>query len=207
MLIKAQKEIVSAKLLANPRVLVLDNEKAQIKIVTEIPYQELIESSGGGSVGTTSFREIGVALEVIFHVICDDMVRLHVFPEFSVQAGEVQVGTATNQFPQPTVDRRTVESILLLKSGQTMVLGGLRKKEVNQQKNKIPLLGDISFAGNLFKFEAEEIVVSELVVFITPLIVENPALTENEKRIYEVTDFEGPCPGKSKAEETKECMW
>jgi type IV pilus assembly protein PilQ len=201
MLIKAQKENVNAKLLANPRVLVLDNEEAQIKIITEIPYQKL--NQGGGTTvafGTTEFREVGVTLSVIPHLTRDGMVRLQLKPEFSVQTGSVNVGSSNENYPQPVIDTREATTTLLIRDGQTVVLGGLRKKEVNHQLDKVPLLGDLPLLGNLFKFEAEDTVVSELVVFITPRIIDEPALNETEQKQYEVTVFDGPVPIETKAE-------
>ncbi len=191
-LLRAQQEKIQAKLLANPRILVLDNETALIKIISEIPYQEITESSEGGQIGSTEFREVGVELEVTPHVTRDEMIRLQLKPKFSVQAQSLTVGTSDNQFSVPVVDRREAETTLLVKSGQTVVLGGLRKKDVTQQVNKIPLLGDIPILGYLFRFESEDTVNSELVVFITPRIVINPALSQDEQQKYEVTEFEGP---------------
>lgn len=191
-LLRAEQEKIQAKLLANPRILVLDNETAIIKIISEIPYQEISESSQGGQIGSTEFREVGVELEVTPHVTRDDMIRLQLAPKFSVQAQNLTVGTSGNQFSVPVVDRREVKTTLLIRSGQTVVLGGLRKKDVTQQVNKIPLLGDIPILGNLFRFESEDTVNSELVVFITPRIIINPVLSEDERQKYEVTEFEGP---------------
>jgi len=203
-LLKAQQENVNAKLLANPRVLVLDNEKAVFKIISEIPYQELTETSEGGSMGSTSFREVGVELEVTPHLTRDGMVRLYLKPEFSVQTGEVELGTgASTTFDQPVIDRRVAETTLLVKDGHTVVLGGLRKKEVNQQIDKIPLLGDLPLLGELFRFKGEETIVSELVVFITPRIVSSSVLAETDKQAYEATEFSGPKPTLTKAEKAK----
>jgi type IV pilus assembly protein PilQ len=191
-LLKAEQEKVQAKLLANPRILVLDNEAALIKIISEIPYQEISESSQGGQVGSTQFREVGVELEVVPHLTRDDMVRLQLKPKFSVQAQNVTVGTSGNQFTVPVVDRREADTTLLVKNGQTIVLGGLRKKDVSQQVNKVPLLGDIPLLGNLFRFEGEDTVTSELVVFVTPKIVTEMEMSQDEKNKFEVTKFEGP---------------
>ncbi len=200
MIMKAQKENINAKLLANPRVLVLDNESAQIRIISEIPYQELTESSDGGSVGTTAFREVGVELQVIPHVTRDGMVRVQLKPKFSVVTGEVTIGTAENQFEQPVVDTREADTTLLIKDGQTVVLGGLRKKDVSQQINKIPLLGDLPLLGMLFRFEGEDTTISELVVFVTPHIIENPEMTPIENAQFQATEFAGPEPAYTKAE-------
>ena len=206
-ILRAQKQNIHAKLLANPRILVLDNEKAIIKIVTQIPYQQLQQGrSSSGSFGTTAFREVGVTLEVTPHVATgDEMIRLHLLPKFSVQTGSVNVGASgENQYPQPVIDEREAETKLLVKNGETVVLGGLRKKDVAHEVDKIPILGDIPLAGALFKFKSEETVLSEIIVFITPRIVEQPVvsddMTESEKQAYEETEFGGPVPTQTKAE-------
>ncbi|OQA00232.1 MAG: Type IV pilus biogenesis and competence protein PilQ precursor [Planctomycetes bacterium ADurb.Bin401] len=164
-LLRAQQNNIDAKLLANPRILVLDNERANIKIVQEIPYQELTETSGGGSIGTIAFREVGVELEVIPHVTREKMVRLQLIPKFSVQTGTVDVGTEDKSFPQPVIDKREAFTTLLIEDNQTVVLGGLRKKDISRQVNKIPFLGDVPVAGAAFRFEGESNTTSELVVF------------------------------------------
>jgi len=204
-ILKAQQQNIDAKLLANPRVLVLDNETAVFKIISEIPYQELTETTGGATMGTTEFREVGVELEVTPHLTRDEIIRMHLKPKFSVKTDEVvMVGMGNIEFPQPVIDRREADTTLLVKSGQTVVLGGLRKKEVNQQINKIPLLGDLPLVGLLFRFEGEDTVTSELVVFITPRIIEQPiVMSEDEQRAYEETEFSGPEPTLTRAEKAE----
>jgi len=169
---------------------VLDNETADIKIVSEIPYQELQESALGGAIGTTAFREVGVELQVTPHLARRDrMVRLHLQPVFSVVTGEVQVAGIGVTYPQPVVDRRQADTKLLVKHGRTVVLGGLRKKEVTKQINKIPILGDLPLAGSLFRFKGEDTVNSELLVFITPWIIDEPVMSEAEALTYKETEL------------------
>jgi type IV pilus assembly protein PilQ len=200
MLLKAEQENIDAKLLANPRVLVLDNEKAVFKIISELPYQQLTESALGGSIGTTSFKEVGVELDVTPHLTRDEMVRLKVKPVFSVKVGDVTFASGALTYPQPIVDRREADTTLLIKNGQTVVLGGLRKKEVTKQINKVPVLGDLPLVGLLFRFKGEDTVTSELVVFITPRIVEQPTMTETEQTQFGTTEFSGPQPVTTGAE-------
>jgi type IV pilus assembly protein PilQ len=200
MVIKAQQNLINAKLLANPRILVLDNEKALIKITSEIPYQELSQTSGGGNIGSTSFKDVGVSLDVTPHLTRDDMIRLNLKPTFSVQAGSVVLQEGT-KYPVPIIDKREAETTLLVKDGQTVVLGGLRKKDVNKTVNKIPLLGDIPIICYLFRFEGESTINSELVVFVTPSIVKDGALSPLEKKQLEVTNFQGPTPELTRADE------
>ncbi len=202
-LVRAEQEDIDAKLLANPRILVLDNQQAVIKIVSQIPYQQITQ--GGGNtlpIGTTEFKDVGVTLTVLPHLTRDGMVRLQLKPEFSVKTGEV---TLSGQFTsnQPIVDSREATTTLLIKDGQTVVLGGLRQKGATKQINKIPLLGDIPLLGLLFKFKGEETVTSELVVFVTPKIITEPVMTDSEKRQLAVTEFEEPEPLVNDSEKVK----
>jgi type IV pilus assembly protein PilQ len=198
---------VGAKLLANPRVLVLDNETAKISIISEIPYQRLTESAMGGSIGTTEFKEVGVKLEVTPHLAArDEMIRLQLKPEFSVKTDEVKLQTTGGglQYSQPVVDKRTADTILLIKNGQTVVLGGLRKKETTQDIRKVPLLGNLPLFGNLFRSESEDTVNSEMVVFITVWIIKEPLMSPDEQKAYHVTEFPGPKQDLTRAEKHQE---
>lgn len=188
---------VEAKLLANPRVLVLDNETASIKIVTEIPYTESLQTVGAGglTIARVRFKDVGVQLLVTPHIARGGMIRLKLKPEFSVLAGVMDPGSKAQE--APAVDTRKLETIALIKDGQTVVMGGLRKKQITKEIIKVPFLGDIPLLGGLFRYETEEEKTNELVVFITPTIVSTNVLTELEERQLEVTRF--PSPGMSKA--------
>jgi len=191
MQLRAEREDINAKLLANPRILVLDNETALFDIVTEHPYVErTIE--GSTITETVKFKMVGTTLQVTPHVTRDGMLRLHLQPEFGVKVGEVTLTAGAGTIP--IIDTRKVDTIALVQDGQTVVIGGLRKKEVTQQTNKIPLLGDIPLLGLLFRFEGEDVSNSELVVFITPRIITHPVLSETEQLAYEETEFSRPKP-------------
>jgi type IV pilus assembly protein PilQ len=192
-ILHAGQEDIRAKLLANPRIMVLDNQQAEIKIVEQIPFQQLSETSSGGSIGTTMFREVGVELRVVPHLTRDGLIRLMLNPTFSARTGDVLVGTGnSNVPPQPIIATRETTTTALIKDGQTVVIGGLKKQDISQQTNKIPLLGDLPLLGWLFKFQGESTQNSELVVFITPTLVSEPKLTEREKIHLENTTFDPP---------------
>ncbi len=195
LLMSAERNKDAAKLLANPRILVLDNEKASFKAVREIPYQQL-QQGGWQSYGTTEFKEVGVELQVTPHLAKDGVIRLHIVPVFSAYVRDVtlslgNVGTPITM-PQPVVDTREADTIALVKDGDTVVIGGLRKEEVTQQISKIPLLGDIPIIGALFKFEGEQTINSELIVFITPRLIEDMVLTETEAEHLKETEIPSP---------------
>ena len=198
MKLTAQKDIVNAKLLANPRILVLDNEQALFDIVTEHPYIERT-ITGGTVTETVKFKKVGVKLEVTPQVARDGMLRLHIMPEFGVLLERVTLATSN----VPVVDTRKVDTIALIKDGQTVALGGLRKKDTVQQISKVPLLSEIPLLGVLFKFEGEKTIDSELVVFITPRIITEPTLSQQEQQAFEVTEFRGPKPATTRAETAK----
>jgi len=194
--LRAEKEITNAKLLANPRILVLDNEEATFDIVTEHPYVERT-ISGNQITETVKFKEVGVKLTVTPHVTRDGMLRLHIQPEFGVFVERVTIATSN----VPVVDTRKVNTIALIRDGHTVVLGGMRKKDVSKQINKIPLLGDLPLLGGLFRFEGEDTAITELIVFITPrIILHEPVLTLDEELALEETYFSRPEPDSTKVE-------
>lgn len=191
-LLRAEQENIRAKLLANPRIMVLDNEEALINITEEIPFQELTETSEGGSIGTTRFKDVGVKLTVTPHLTRDNMIRLRINPEFSIRTGDVVLPGVQNSSPQPIIAKRVATTTTLIRDGQTVVIGGLRKQDISQQVNKVPLLGDIPLVGELFKFQGESTVNSELVVFITPYLITNPELTPREQEVLGDTFVPNP---------------
>lgn len=196
-ILRAEKENIDAKLLANPRIMVVDNEEATFDIVTEHPYVERTITAGS-TTETVKFKNVGVKLVVTPHVAGNNMLRLKIAPEFSVLVTRVTVASSN----VPVVDTRKVNTIALVRDGQAVVLGGLRKKETSMQVNKVPLLGDIPVLGNLFRFEGESTSNAELVVFITPHIITEPILTETEQKALDITEFSGPIPTTTKAEKT-----
>jgi type IV pilus secretin PilQ/predicted competence protein len=176
---------VEAKLLANPRVLVLDNETADFEIIREIPYRELRQVAREDPITYTEFKNVGVHLQVTPHIARDGMIKLHIMPEFGVLVSQDPNGV-------PTIDTRRANTIALIKDGQTIAMGGLRKRETTKDVSKVPVLGDIPVVGGLFKSETESRVIRELVVFITTRIVTEPVLSATEKKQLEATEFAGP---------------
>jgi type IV pilus assembly protein PilQ len=194
--LRAEEEITEARLLANPRIMVIDNETATFNIVTEHPYIERTISEGT-TTETVKFKNVGVNLEVTPKITRDGMLRLHVMPEFNVFVERVTLQSSN----VPVVDTRKVDTIALIKDGQTVVLGGMRKKDVSKEVNKIPLLGDLPLIGGLFRFEGEDTAVTELVVFITPrIIIDQPVLSLDEQETLRETEIQKPGISATRAE-------
>lgn len=163
--VNALQQSDDSRLLADPNVTVLDNDQAKIEIVTEIPYQALTQTSGGGNIGTTSFREAGVTLEVTPRIAADGTIEMDVTPSFSRLTG------FTPGDNQPIIDRRQTSTTIRVADLQTIVIGGLRQRTDIGDFTGIPILKDIPIAGKLFRNRETTVRESELVVFITPMIV------------------------------------
>jgi type IV pilus assembly protein PilQ len=201
-LIILQKQ-VEVKLLANPRVLVLDNETANFEIIREVPYRELLQVAREDPITYTAFKKVGVNLKVTPHIARDGMIRLHLMSEFGVLVSQNAVSVLTtkddfgrdvhqNALGVPTVDTRRADTVAMIKDGQTIVIGGLRKRETSRDITKVPLLGDLPLVGGLFQSETESVEVNELVVFITTTIITEPELSGLEKKQFSETKFAGP---------------
>lgn len=154
-----------SRLLADPNVTVVDNDEASIESVSEIPFQQLTQTSAGGNIGTTSFKEAGITLKVKPRIAMDGTIEMTVRPEFSRLTG------FTPGDNQPIIDRRTAETRVRIANGQTFVIGGLRQRSDVGDFKGIPFLKDVRVLGHLFRARETDIRESELVVFITPSIV------------------------------------
>ncbi len=194
---------VDARLLANPRILVLDNETADFEIVRETPYREFQQVGRLDPMSYTAFKNIGVDLRVTPHIARDGMLRLHIVPQFSTLVSQVPIVTTdglVNTLPAPVVDARRVDTKTMIRDGQTIVLGGLRKREISKGVSKVPVLCDMPLIGGLFKSETESKVIKELIVFITATIVTEPTFSKREQELYSETKFEPPKIEKTRIE-------
>ncbi len=165
-IITALDEANDSRLLADPHVAVEDHEVAEIKIVTEIPYQQLTQTQQGGNIGTTAFREAGITLKVTPHIANDGTIQMNVNPMFSRLTGF----TPGDQ-PAPIIDSREAKTTVRVADRQTLVIGGLRQRTDTGDFNGIPYLKDIKWIGTLFRSKETTVRESELVVFLTPEIV------------------------------------
>ncbi|NQT02342.1 MAG: hypothetical protein HQ580_09980 [Planctomycetes bacterium] len=149
------------EILASPRVMVLSGKTASIKAVEEVPYEEIVNTSEGGSMSSTKFKEVGVTLDVTATLTEGNHIYLILDAMQNVTTGE-----SVNQVP--VVDTRNIRTELLLNDSQVVVMGGLRRKETTKQIHQVPILGDIPLIGLLFKYTNTVVKNSELIVFISP---------------------------------------
>lgn len=156
-----------SRLLADPRVTVVDRETAKMGVVTEIPIQQLTQTAQGGNIGTTTFREAGVTLEVTPFISADGTIQMEVKPTFSRLAGYT-----SGEQPQPIIDKREAQTTVRVANGQTFVIGGLRQRSEVTDQRGVPVLKDLHFGlGKIFQAHSTDFRESELLVFLRPQIV------------------------------------
>jgi type IV pilus assembly protein PilQ len=149
---------------STPRVVTANQREAIIEQGVEIPYQE--SSSSGAT--TTQFKKAVLSLKVTPQITPDDRVIL----DLTVTKDSVGqlVPSATGGFV-PSIDTRNIQTQVLVKDGQTVVLGGIMETERRDNVKKVPLLGDVPVIGNLFKSTNKINNRDELLIFITPKIL------------------------------------
>lgn len=162
-IISALDQTDGARLLADPTVTVLDREQATIRIVTEVPIQQLTQTPQGGDIGTTSFRDAGVTLEVSPQVGDDGTITMQVSPTFSVLSGFSE--------GQPIINTRETTTKVRIADRQTIVIGGLRQRSEVETIAGIPKLMSWKRVGKLFRSHSTTVRESELMVFLRPQIV------------------------------------
>ncbi|MEO8536807.1 MAG: type II secretion system secretin GspD [Betaproteobacteria bacterium] len=157
----------NTKVIANPHIAALDNQKATIKAGNRIPVsQQTIVGNTTNAVTTTSqYIDTGVLLQVTPHINDGGLVTL------DVQAEVSSPGTPDVAGGAPPIDTRSVQTLLAVPSGQTMVMGGLIQETKGNANNGLPLLNRIPILGGLFGNESLTNNRSELVLFITPRVV------------------------------------
>lgn len=180
--VKALQQVRDVEILASPRIMVLSGESALIQTIEEIPYTELSDSAqGAAQLTTTRFKEVGVTLNVSVLVTDEQRIKLTVSPEQSVDTGRTGVDSDNTT---PIIDIRRAMTTLLMEDGQVVVIGGLRRRNLKNSIDKIPLLGDLPLIGFLFSNDKIEVEHTELVVFISPHIYKGEPLTERETKQF-----------------------
>ncbi|MEO4048513.1 type IV pilus secretin PilQ [Pseudomonas sp. CAU 1711] len=156
----------NGEVISQPKVVTSDKETAKILKGAEIPYQEA-SSSGATSV---SFKEAALSLEVTPQITPDNRIIM----EVKVNKDEPDYEREVNGVPP--INKNEVNAKILVEDGETIVIGGVFSNTQSKVVEKVPLLGDIPFVGRLFRRDAVRDEKSELLVFITPRIMNNQAI-------------------------------
>jgi len=165
--LSAMEKTGNGEVVSQPKVVTADKETAKILKGSEVPYQEA-SSSGATS---TSFKEAALSLEVTPQITPDNRIIMEVKvtkdePDFS-QAATTGV---------PAIRKNEVNAKVLVTDGETIVIGGVFSNTQSKSVDKVPFLGDLPYLGRLFRRDLVQDRKSELLVFITPRIMNNQSI-------------------------------
>ena len=183
--LRALNEDSDAEFLANPRVVTADNMQAKIEIIRNQPVPQLNfnEQTATAVFGGFQDKKFGNTLVVRPSVNKDDFITLSVKPEISNKVSDAEFVFAGATVRSPVIDTRTLDSNVLIKSGDTLAIGGLLQDEVTKARNKVPIMGDIPILGYLFQERLNARTKRNLLVFVTPTILEQRYGTGLEDQI------------------------
>jgi type IV pilus assembly protein PilQ len=172
--LQALNEDSDAEFLANPRVVTADNQQAKIEIVRNQPVPQLNfnEQTATAVFGGFQDKTFGNKLVVRPSINKDNFITLSVKPEISNKVADFHFNFASADVTSPIIDTRTLDSSVLIRSGDTLAIGGLISDQVSKSKTKVPILGDIPGIGYAFQSHANERHKRNLLIFVTPTIID-----------------------------------
>jgi type IV pilus assembly protein PilQ len=159
--IEASEAVSKSKTISSPRVITTDQKKAIINSGVEIPYQQA-SSSGATNV---SFKDAVLSLSVTPHITPDDKINME------LEVHKDDVGSVYNGVP--SINTRQINTEVLVGNGDTAVLGGIYEDDTTNTVSKVPFFGDLPLFGNLFKNKNDTSTKTELLIFITPKIIQD----------------------------------
>lgn len=197
-MLQAYQNDSDVRILSTPQLLTLDNEDAEITVGSNVPY---VTRQDSGVVGSTTnyssyeYKDVGVTLKVTPQINKDGFIRMKLDQSVTkVISQSATVDTAGNKILTPTTDKRTAKTTVVVKSGETVVIGGMIEETLDDGTYKVPLLGDIPLLGWLFKSHSIIKKRTNLFVFITPRVIQNPedaSKIQEEKMDYMRSIHEG----------------
>ncbi|OYW53349.1 MAG: type II secretion system protein GspD [Hyphomicrobium sp. 32-62-53] len=174
--LNALADITNVNVVSSPSLMVLNNKKAVLQIGDQVPIatQQAVASDEvlAPIVNAISFRETGVLLTIIPRVADDGRILLDIEQEVSDAKA-----TTTSDIDSPTIAQRRIKTTVTVSNGGSVVLAGLMQDRATRQRQQVPLAGDIPLIGNLFKNKDDEIARTELMIAITPHIVNDERQT------------------------------
>ncbi|HXY61249.1 MAG TPA: hypothetical protein VEH26_06575 [Chthoniobacterales bacterium] len=170
----ALNEDSDAEFLANPRVVTADNQQAKIEVLRNQPVPQLNfnEQTATAVFGGFQDKTFGNTLIVRPSINKDNFITLAVKPEISNKVSDFHFTFNGADVTSPIIDKRTLDSNVLIKSGDTLALGGLISDQTSKARTKVPVLGDIPVLGYAFQSHDNERHKRNLLIFVTPTIID-----------------------------------
>jgi general secretion pathway protein D len=171
-IVNAVKTNDDFRILSTPQVLTTDNEEARIVVGENRPFQTRSTTDvSGGTFESFEYRDVAKTLKITPHITEDRLVRMQINLEVTTIN---QAATLTTASTLPITNKRTVDTTVIVKDNQTVVIGGLIDDSTTDNENKVPALGDVPLLGWLFRNKAQENIKTNLYIFITPRVIKTP---------------------------------
>ena len=164
--LSASEQLSKTKTLANPRVLTQNRQEAKIESGTEIPYQDT-STSGNNTTTTTTFKKAVLGLVVTPNITPDGQIIMNVKIN-----KDTPIDCRVKNEATKCIQTKNLDTQAMVENGGTLIVGGIYEEENGNTVTKIPLLGDIPVIGNLFKTRQNSQSRRELLIFITPRIMD-----------------------------------
>lgn len=158
------------EVISTPKVLTADKQQAKVASGTQIPYQSA-EGGGVNAVSTTEFIDATLSLDVTPSITPDGKVQMNL----NITSDSPGAPTPTGQL---TINKNSINTNVLVDNGETVVLGGIFEQQTANQQTKVPFLGDVPYLGRLFRKDIKSDNKRELLIFVTPRIV-NDSVSRN----------------------------
>jgi type II secretion system protein D len=174
-ILQALQQDTSVRILQQPRVATTDNKEAIFFNGQDVPFLASTgfgANTGGGQVSAFEQISVGIGLNVRPRITKEKNVAMDIQVLYSNLASGVTVNPGNSG--NPTVTRRQTNTTVTIKNGQTVVIAGIRLETQDYKKQGFPILGDIPILDLVFGYQQDVKVVKELVIFITPTVIENP---------------------------------
>ena len=167
--IRAVEQVTDVTVLANPKILAVNKQLGQIYIGKKVAYQSQTTQTTTSTTEQVQFLETGTKLSFRPYIGNDGLIRMDVHPKDS-SATLRNSGTAT----LPDETSAELATNIIVKDGQTIVIGGLFRDKITTTRTQIPVLGNLPVLGALFRGKAEEAQREEVIVLLTPHIISDP---------------------------------
>lgn len=169
-IVEAYQTDEDVTILSTPQLLTTENEEASITVGKNVPYQtRSAAESGTETYSSYEYKDVGISLKITPQISEGRMIRLDIFQELTKLDS---VNTTSDD--RPTTFKRQIETAIIVEDGNSVVIGGLIDESITTTEKKAPCLGDIPTLGWAFKSVAEGEERTNLYVFITPRVVQNP---------------------------------
>ena len=168
-------------ILSSPHLLTLNNKEAEIIVAENIPFitsQSRDSTNLANVINTVERKDVGITLRITPHIHESEYVSMDIYQEASALKTDA-LTIAQSSSVGPTWTKRSAKTTVLVKSGDTVILGGIIQDNYTKNVTKVPFLGDIPLLGYLFRFTSETKTKTNLLIMLTPSIIQEPGILSN----------------------------